>query len=217
MHSLRISGPEDFGQAFGVSAATLDRLGIYVDLLIQWQQRINLVGSSTLETLWLRHIADGAQVLALGDAHGQTWIDLGTGAGIPGMVIAILLAEGGRGHVHLVESNQKKAAFLREVIRKTGARATIHAQRIEAIDPRTMHPVPLIVTARALAPLAKLLDFARPWLEDGALGVFLKGQDVDDELTEAAKYWRIKVRKQPSRIDPRGCVLLVEEAHRADT
>ena len=217
MPPLEISGPEDFGQAFGVSATTLDRLRTYVDLLIQWQQRINLIGPSTQETVWLRHIADGAQVLALGEVRGQTWIDLGTGAGIPGVVIAVLLAEAGRGHVHLVESNQKKAAFLREVIRKTGAPATIHAGRIEEIDPRTIRPEPVLVTARALAPMAKLLDFAWPWLEDGALGVFLKGQDVDDELTEAAKYWRIKVRKQPSRIDPRGCVLLVEEAHRADT
>lgn len=216
MDRLRISGPDDFRQAFGVSAETLDRLKLYVALLRQWQKRINLIGPSTVDDVWTRHMADGAQLLDLGETRDQTWIDLGTGAGIPGMVIAILLAEDGRGHVHLVESNQKKAAFLREVIRQTGAPATIHVERIEEIDSQSIRPAPRLVTARALAPLVKLLEFASPWLERGALGVFLKGQDVDDELTDAAKYWRITVRKQPSRIDPNGCILLVEEAHRVD-
>jgi 16S rRNA (guanine527-N7)-methyltransferase len=216
MPELHITGSDAFGREFGVSQATLDRLQAYVALLAQWQKRINLVGPSTLETVWHRHIADGAQILAIGEERDQTWIDLGTGAGIPGMVLAILLAESGRGHVHLVESNQKKAAFLREASRATGARASIHVERIEAIDSSAIRPVPTLVTPRALAPLAKLLDYAGPWLETGALGVFLKGQDVDDELTQAAKYWKITVRKQPSRVDPKGCILLVEEASRVD-
>lgn len=217
MAELRIDGPDDLRRAFGLTAPTMAGLQVYVDLLVQWQRRINLIGPSTVDAVWLRHMADGAQLLALGADRGQTWIDLGSGAGIPGLVIAIALADAGHGHVHLVESNHKKAAFLREVIRATAARATVHVDRIESLAPRSVVPAPALVTARALAPLAKLLDLAGPWLEAGAIGVFLKGQDVDDELTEAAKYWRIAAQKQPSRIDPKGCILLVQEAHRVTT
>lgn len=210
----RIASGADFQDAFGTTDDVRGRLETYVELLVRWNSRINLIGPSTVDAVWERHIADAAQIVAYG--RGRCWLDLGTGAGIPGLVVAIMIAGAG-GHAHLVESNRKKCAFLREAVRATGAPATIHPRRIESIDSDTIRPEPTTVTARALAPLGKLIDSASPWLERGALGVFLKGQDVDEELTQAAKYWRIVAHKQPSRTDAKGCILLVEEAHRVDT
>lgn len=205
---------ETFAATFDVSRETLDRLQIYVDLLIHWQKRINLIGPSTVEQIWSRHIADAAQLaFAPFDAY-DAWLDLGSGAGLPGIPLAILKRDVTGGFVHLAESNGKKTAFLRTAIRETGAPARVHDGRIENLEPESLDPTPQAVTARALAPVGKLLHLASPFLKNGTPGVFFKGQDVDDELTEAAKYWNIAARRERSFIYPDGCILIIEEATR---
>ncbi len=190
-----------------VSRETADRLDRLVAVLMDWQQRMNLIAASTEPTIWTRHIADSLQLLALAPA-ARTWVDLGSGAGFPGLAIACALADAPGAHVHLVEKTAKKAAFLEAAIRATGAPASVHAQRIEDFTKTFAGPVD-VVTARALAPLSKLLDLAYPLLKSGAKGLFLKGQDVDAELTEAAKCWNVQARLVPSRTDPRASIVVV--------
>jgi 16S rRNA (guanine527-N7)-methyltransferase len=200
----------DILEQFHVSRESRSRLENYVNLLLQWQSRINLIGPSTRDDIWTRHIADALQLLALLPDHLQRLADLGSGAGIPGLVLAIVRPL----EVHLFESNHKKAAFLREAARQTGARAQIHTLRIEAARPLAQTMRVEAVTARALAPLPKLLDFAAPFLENGAIGYFHKGQDVDAELTDATKSWKMKVESHLSITDSRGVILVVKEAQR---
>ncbi len=195
---------------FDVSRESLERLQIYVDTLLHWQQRINLIGSSTVGHVWSRHILDAVQLLPLLPAAARVIAELGSGAGIPGLVIAIA----GNLEAHLYESNAKKAAFLREAIRKTGARATVHNHRLEALRDAAELPAVQCVVARALAPLPLLLDYAEPFLARGATGLFHKGQDVELELTEATKYWKLTVSRHPSICDSRGVILEVKEAKR---
>jgi len=160
----------------------LRRLSIYVELLAKWQRVINLVGGSTLEDVWTRHFADCLQVSqAAPDA--RQWLDLGSGAGFPGLVTAIRYADDPSAKVHLIESDQRKCAFMREVSRETGACAIIHCGRIEAIAPKLDAPIQA-VSARALAPLPILLRYAEKFIENGAIGVFSKGQQVEAELTD---------------------------------
>jgi 16S rRNA (guanine527-N7)-methyltransferase len=190
-----------------VSRETLQRLDRFVATLLDWQGRMNLVASSTEATLWTRHVADSLQLLALAPQAG-IWADLGSGGGFPGVVIACALADTPGAHVHLVESNGKKAAFLYEAVRATGVPATVHARRIE--DFAKNAPVAIdVVTARALAPLPKLLVLAYPLLKTGALGLFPKGQDVARELTEAAKCWKIQASLSPSRTDTKAQIVIV--------
>jgi len=192
-----------------VSRETVERLDRFAALLLEWQQRINLIAPSTQSKLWTRHIADSLQLLAL-VPQALTWADLGCGAGFPGLVIACALADVGDARVHLVESNAKKAAFLREAIRVTKAPAVIHAVRIVDFVENLSEPVE-IVTARALAPLTDLLAAAYPLLKRGSQGVFPKGQDVEAELTEAAKCWTIQASLAPSRTDPQGRIVVVKD------
>ena len=214
MNKRVIDGPEAFADAFGVSRETLNRLQIYVDLLLHWQKRVNLIGPSTVDQVWSRHIADCAQLCDGAYARHKVWLDLGTGAGFPGLVLAILCRDNPECHVHLAESISKKTAFLRTVIRELDLSATVHEGRIEKLAAGTLFPTPDAVTARALAPLAKLLGLAAPFIENGAQGIFFKGQDVDDELTEAAKYWKITARRERNVVYPEGCILIIEEATR---
>jgi 16S rRNA (guanine527-N7)-methyltransferase len=190
-----------------VSRESLERLEAYARLLIDWQKRINLVGPSTIESLWERHIADCVQLNPLVRGNGTMFADLGSGAGLPGLVLAIA----GNFGVHLYESNAKKCAFLREAARVTATDATIHNVRLEAPG-----PIPKIgfVTARALAPLVKLLQLASPFLATGVPGYFHKGQDIEAELTFAAKSWRIESTRHQSMTDSRAVILEVKEAHR---
>ena len=175
--------------------------------LLAWQRRMNLVASSTEATLWTRHVADSLQLLALAP-EARIWADLGSGGGFPGVVIACALADIPGAHVHLVESSSKKASFLREAVRATGVPATVHARRIEDFVKNA--PVPIdVVTARALAPLPKLLVLTYPLLKTGTLGLFPKGQDVARELTEVAKCWKIQASLSPSRTDPKAQVVIV--------
>jgi 16S rRNA (guanine527-N7)-methyltransferase len=190
-----------------VSRETADRLDGFVAVLLDYQQRMNLIARSTEPILWIRHIADSLQLLALAPG-ARIWADLGSGAGFPGMVLACALADSPGARVHLVESSTKKAAFLREAVRQTGAVAEVHAERAESfVD----HPPGRIdvVTARAVAPLTELLGLAYPLLKTGALGVFPKGQDVDVELTQAAKCWNIKSTLATSQTDVRARIVVL--------
>lgn len=195
---------------FSVSRESGERLDLYVSLLLTWQARINLIGPSTSEDIWTRHVADALQLLPLLPDGLERLADLGSGAGIPGLILAIARPI----EAHLFESNLKKGAFLREAARQTAARAHIHSARIEQAAPMAQSLKVGALTARALAPLPKLLDYAQPFLENGAIGYFHKGQDVDAELTDATKSWKIQVEKHPSLTDSRGVILVMKEAHR---
>jgi 16S rRNA (guanine527-N7)-methyltransferase len=195
-----------------VSRETLRRLDIFVDTLLTWNARTNLIATSTVPHLWTRHVADSLQLLELAP-DARVWVDLGSGAGFPGLVIACALADSPGAKVHLVESNAKKAAFLREAARLTQAPAVVHAERIERFVEVFSNSVN-VVTARALAPLKTLLDQSVSLLKTGALGLFPKGQDVDAELTEATKYWNIKVNLALSRTDPKGRIVVVQALER---
>jgi 16S rRNA (guanine527-N7)-methyltransferase len=195
---------------FAVSRETADRLDKFVTLLLDWQARMNLIASSAVPGLWMRHIADSLQLLALAP-EARRWADLGSGAGFPGLVIACALADSPPAEVHLIESNKKKAAFLREAARITGAPAIVHAERSDDFVKNFYRPLD-VVTARALAPLPELLGIAYPLLKRGAKGLFPKGQDVDAELTEAAKCWTIQVSLVPSRTDPKSRVVVIRHA-----
>jgi 16S rRNA (guanine527-N7)-methyltransferase len=173
-----------------VSRETEARLDRYLDLLREWQAKTNLVAPSTLPHLWTRHVADSLQLLTLAST-AKTWVDLGSGGGFPGVVLACALAETPGAVVHLVERNAKRAAFLREALRITSAPGIVHLDAIEDIVDRIAGPIDC-VTARALAPLNQLIGFAEPLVKKGAKALFLKGQDVEAELTEATKYWNIQ-------------------------
>jgi 16S rRNA (guanine527-N7)-methyltransferase len=190
-----------------VSRETIERLDRFVETLLDWQQRMNLIAPSTIPILWTRHIADSLQLFALAP-KALVWADLGSGAGFPGLVIACALADTDGAHVLLVESNGKKAAFLREAIRVTGAPANVHTVRVSDFVENTAEPID-VVTARALAPLPELLAMAYPLLKRGSLGVFPKGQDVGFELTEAAKCWKIQSELSQSLTDARGQIVVV--------
>jgi 16S rRNA (guanine527-N7)-methyltransferase len=190
-----------------VSDDALARLDKFAALLIDWQRRINLIAPSTVPHIWTRHIADSLQLLPLAP-NAKIWVDLGSGGGFPGIPLACALAQTPGAQVHLVESNGKKAAFLREAVRITGAPATVHDERIENFGDSFGGKAD-VVTARALAPLKSLCDQAFPLLAKGAIGLFLKGQDVEAELTEAAKYWTVEAELKPSVTSRDGVIVRV--------
>jgi len=190
-----------------VSRETSARLDRFVELLLTWQQHTNLIARSTMPAIWTRHIADSLQLLDLAP-QAKVWADLGSGAGFPGIVIACALAETEGAEVHLVESIGKKATFLREAVRFTGAPAVVHAMRAEDFVDKAPESIDA-VTARALAPLPKLLALAYPLLKKGTLGLFPKGQDVASELTEAAKCWKIRMDLIKSRTDQQAQIVVV--------
>jgi 16S rRNA (guanine527-N7)-methyltransferase len=200
----------DLAGKYNVSRESILKLENYVKLLLRWQARINLIGPATEEDVWQRHIADSMQLGPLIKNRTKSArpviIDLGTGAGLPGIPLAISLGA----FVHLVESTKKKAAFLREAIRVTGIDAMVHNCRIEAIDSDMLRPHPDIVTSRALAPLGKLFEFAEPWIEKGAIGMFMKGQHVDNELTQATKCWSMNLELVPSPEKTGGTIVIVK-------
>jgi 16S rRNA (guanine527-N7)-methyltransferase len=202
-------GRDEALATLAVSRETAERLDRYVATLRRWQPVQNLVAPSTLPALWTRHVLDSGQLAHhVGDASAI--VDLGSGAGFPGLVLAILL---GAAPVHLVESNQRKAAFLREVIRVTGAPATVHAERIETFVAAT----PLsggLVTARALAPLPKLLELAEPLLTTGCRALFHKGREAVQELTDSRQSWRIDAELIPSVTDPDASIVHIRSAVR---
>jgi 16S rRNA (guanine527-N7)-methyltransferase len=193
---------EAFARAGNVSRETMARLTAYLDLLRKWNRRINLVGRSTLDDPWRRHFLDSAQLLTAAPPPGL-WLDVGSGAGFPGLVCAILAGR----PVHLVESDARKAVFLREAARATGAEATVHTCRIEDLPALEA----AVISARALAPLDRLLDLTVRFATKETIFLFPKGLDVDDELTKAAKSWKMKVERIESQSDSRGIILKLQE------
>ena len=189
-----------------VSRETSERLEIYVSLLRKWSRSINLVAPSTLPEVWKRHVADSLQIYSLSPGP-QRWLDIGSGGGFPGIVTAILMAEVGDGWVDLVESNQKKAAFLRQALAQTSARGAVHAVRIERIQggPADYQ----CVSARALADLATLLSLSSPWLTKGAVGWFQKGRDYRIEIDNARRSWRFDLVEHQSRVEEDSVVLQI--------
>lgn len=210
-----IKGPEDFQRHFQVSRETIDRLRLYEDLLKRWQKKINLVAPSTLGDIWHRHFADSAQLLALAPEAARRWVDLGSGAGFPGMVLAILRAgRGGAGdderHV-LIESDQRKAAFLGEIARQTAVPVDIAVMRIELSSTQGRYKSVDVVTARALAPLDRLIGLAEPMFADRTVGLFLKGRDVGQEVEAARTKWRFDCRLQESLTDEEARIAVVTD------
>jgi len=187
-----------------VSRETLDRLTAFVALVEKWQGATNLIAPGTLPDIWRRHIADSAQLVPL-FSDARVWLDLGSGAGFPGLVVAIIAAEQG-GHVHLVESDTRKAAFLRQAVRSTAAPATVHQGRIEAVLADWRTDIDL-VTARALAPLPRLLDLVAPVVPLGVHAAFLKGREYRREIAEASKSWEFDLVKHKSRIEDDAVIL----------
>jgi 16S rRNA (guanine527-N7)-methyltransferase len=195
-----------------VSRETEMRLDRYVELLHEWQAKTNLVAPSTLPHLWTRHISDSLQLLALAPT-AKSWIDFGSGGGFPGVVLACALVDTPGATVHLVERNAKKSAFLREALRVTGSPGMVHLSDIEDIVDRVAGPIDC-VTARALAPLNQLIGFAEPLIEKGAKALFLKGQDVESELTEATRYWKMKPNLHSSRTGGQGWIVELDHIER---
>src|ERR1700737_1655090 len=195
-----------------VSRETKARLDRYVDLLLEWQAKTNLVAPSTLPNLWTRHISDSLQLLPLAPS-AKIWVDLGSGGGFPGVVLACALAETLGATVHLVDRNAKKAAFLREALRVTNSPATVPLTDIgDSVDRIT--GLVDCVTARAVAPLHQLIGFAEPLVREGAKALFLKGQDVEAELTKATKYWNITPNLHSSRTGGQGWIVELDRIER---
>lgn len=194
--------PEGFARLVDVSRETLDRFRAYHDLLAAWNRRINLVGRDTMGDVWRRHFLDSAQLFPLLPPKTRVLVDLGSGAGFPGLVLALL----GVPEVHLVESDQRKAAFLREAVRITGVSATVHPRRIEQVAPFVADAV----TARALAPLPQLLQWAARFSGPKTVCLFLKGRHALEELTAAAEAWKMRAERFPSVSDPAGTILRLE-------
>ncbi len=202
--------PQDFQARTGVSRETLERLSLYAALLEKWQKAINLVAPKTLPELWTRHFLDSAQLFALAPPGVQRWLDLGSGGGFPGLVIAAM----GVRHVHLVESDQRKGAFLREAARVMNVPAVVHVKRIEALGPASLYQAmggaPQVISARALAALTDLLPLSYRLAGPETTYLFPKGRQAEDELTEARRYWTIaQLEALPSQTDQAANILRI--------
>lgn len=195
-------------ESFGVSRETMELIEQFVAILDEWRQHMNLIGPREMEQLWMRHIVDSAQLIPL-MSSGPRIADLGSGAGFPGLVLACQAASTG-GYVTMVESTAKKCAFLQDVITRLKLPARIQNTRIEAAR---SEPVDFI-TARALAPLPRLIEYAYPWLKSGATGLFFKGEKWQQELTDASDCWTLGHEAIPSRTSAAGVILKIKEAHR---
>jgi 16S rRNA (guanine527-N7)-methyltransferase len=204
---LPLLSPAQFQVQTGVSRETLARLETYVELLISWNRRINLVGPNTIGDIWRRHILDSAQLFPLIPPTARRLVDFGSGAGLPGLVLAIM----GVAEVHLVESDQRKIAFMREAARVTGTTVMLHAKRAETLPGFAAD----LITARALAPVGSLLDLASNFIARHSILLLLKGQAVQDELTQARKAWKMRETLSPSISDPSGTILRLEQVIRA--
>ncbi len=200
--------PGEFSREFDVSRETCQRLEAYIALLTRWNARINLVAAATIETAWTRHIADSAQLFDLAPESVSSWLDLGSGAGLPGLPVAALAAEKAPDlHVTLVESDTRKTAFLATAAREMGLDVTVEPHRIEALTPRPYD----VVSARALAPLGRLCALAHRFSGRGTVFLFPKGARVDSELTAATAGWHIRAERIASRTDPEATVLRIME------
>jgi len=207
-----VYGPAEFQAALDVSRETMERLVTHQRLLAEWSERMNLVGPKELDAFWSRHALDSAQLLKFAP-EAKSWVDLGSGAGFPGLVVAAFLAERPGTSMHLVESTGKKAAFLRAVAEEAKLPVKVFNERIEAFG--AGHGPYEVVTARALAPLNRLIPYAKPILDRGAIGLFHKGADLDAELAAAKDVlnggaYRADVLESLS--DPRGRIVRITKA-----
>jgi 16S rRNA (guanine527-N7)-methyltransferase len=203
-------GPEEFAALSGVSRETLARLKIHADMLVDWNARQNLVSAGSLEDLWGRHFWDSAQLVPYIPNSAASLVDLGSGAGFPGLVVAEILRERPGFRVVLFEATAKKCRFLEAVATRLSLLAEIKQVRIEDAAPEIFD----IVTARACAPMTKLLAYAQRFWGRKSVGLFLKGQNVEVELTESNKSWRMDMVRHQSRSDPSGVILEIRELHR---
>jgi 16S rRNA (guanine527-N7)-methyltransferase len=201
-------GPAEFQRDALVSRETLERLEAYAALLLRWNQKINLIGRDTEADIWRRHLLDSAQLAPLIPPSARSLADIGTGAGLPGLILSILNTPA---TIHLIESDQRKAAFMREAVRITQATAIIHEKRVEQVS----LPIQDVVVARACAPLDLLLAMAEKLISIHTLCVFPKGARAEQELTAARARWNMQVRLVPSRSDPLGRILVLTEVARA--
>ena len=207
---------DDRGRALSLISASADlekRLDIYVDLITKWRGVVNLISERSFGRIWTRHIADSAQLLDHAPL-ARRWVDLGSGAGFPGMVIALQLAERADAVVHCIESDQRKAAFLRQVARATGAPASIHPIRIQSLDLKIIEPVDAI-TSRALARLPQLVKFANVWLANGAVGVFPCGRSADSSLQTILRAPQFETETFRNRLDPDARIIRIRSATKA--
>jgi len=215
---------EDFAAAFGAPPETVERLILYEKLLRQWQKAVNLVAPATLDAVWHRHFADSAQLVPLAPPGTRSWIDLGSGGGFPGLVVAILLAATSQSSEQraaptairftLIESDTRKCAFLREVARQAGVAVDILSRRAESARTSVNKDLPRIVSARALAPLDRLLDLAEPLSPPGTTLLFPKGREVAQELQLAESRWRFQVALVPSVTDTHGRIAVITNLER---
>jgi len=199
-------GPAEFQRSANVSRETLDRLKLFVTLLEDWSARHNLVSAASLQQVWNRHIWDSAQLFDLIPSDAASLVDLGSGAGFPGLILGFLLRERPGFRTVLYEATRKKCAFLAAAAERLGVAAEIRNSRIEAARPEPFD----VVTARACAPLSRLLLYAQAFQGPHTVNLFLKGQSVGAELTEAHKIWNMQAKERASRSDPSGKVLTIE-------
>jgi 16S rRNA (guanine527-N7)-methyltransferase len=204
---MQVLDAESFSAASSVSRETMERLRAFEALLLKWQKSINLVSAGTLTHLWQRHFWDSAQLVALAPSETKRWLDLGSGAGFPGLVVAALLRERTGFQMDLVESDQRKCAFLREAARIMDIPVRIHAVRIEHFTLGSEGVMPDLISARALAPLGQILAWASPFWGKATIGLFPKGKGAMDELTESRKGWIFEAEAVASLSDPSGSVL----------
>jgi len=190
---------QEFQKLTGASRETMEKFSCYAALLTKWQKAINLVSNSTIPLLWERHILDSYQILKYAPAGEGVWVDMGSGAGFPALIVAMAT----KYQVHVIESDQRKCQFMREVSRETSSPITVHNDRIEKIDAFSAD----VISARALSSLEKLLKYAAQFSSQKTLHLYLKGQDVDAELTRAAKCWRMDAVKHRSLSSSEGSVL----------
>lgn len=197
---------EDFRRLVGVSCETVGRLERYINLLRTWSRTVNLLGPREFEDIWRRHILDSAQIVRHIDSDPRTWLDIGSGAGFPGLVVAILMMDAGaETRFDLVDSDQRKCAFLREAGRILGLPVDVHAIRIENLPQRSYD----LISARAFAPLKTLLGVASTFSGAGTQMLFHRGRNVEFELTDALKHWSMTIGILPSLSDPGGRILKV--------
>lgn len=201
------SGFDKFTSCVDVSRETLDALTIYHDLLVKWQRKINLVSPTTLPNAWERHFLDSAQLFRLLSTKDKSIFDLGSGAGFPGLVLSVM----GASRISLIESDQRKSAFLSEVIRQTQSTAKVITQRIESFAPTEKAA---IITSRACAPLHVLFGYAYPLLQEQGECLFLKGRGAAQEIEDARREWMFHVEQTPSMTDAEGCILRIRDLRR---
>ena len=198
---------------FHVSRESIELLQIYVDLLVEWQKKTNLVSNSSLDEIWKRHICDSIQCKSI-FPNKLIWLDIGTGAGFPGLVLSILSRNEPGFVMNLVESNNKKCAFLRKVIRETGVPAKVNASRIESVAKQYLDTD--VVTARALTSLDNLLMLTQSWFNSGAVGLFLKGRDYSQELEKCRGSWEFDLLVHNSRIEENSVLLEIQNLKKLD-